>query len=172
MFFIASYTIINSGGNQVGDCNLLLSVISIFLVYNWTRKYQDNIIEHPWKYAYLWFILCIMSTFSPNKCRCHMRKHSCYSQYIAFHKKWNNLIKNGIAFITGCCTFVLPFIIYFNIHNALSDMWYATFLYNIEYAISLSTKCSNRHPFPSHIFYLIQHIHSISIIIRHYGYQL
>lgn len=130
MFFIASYTIINSGGNQVGDCNLLLSVISIFLVYNWTRKYQDSIIEHPWKYAFiygLFFASCLLSRLTNAVAIC--ASILAIVSILVYHKKWNNLIKNSIAFIAGCCTFALPFIIYFNIHNALSDMWYATFLY-------------------------------------------
>lgn len=136
LLFIASYTIINSGGNQVGDCTLLLSVISMFLAYNWSRKYQEGMIEHSCKYAFiygLFFASCLFSRLTNAIATC--ASIIAISSILIFHGKWKNLMKNGIAFIIGCFTFSLPFIIYFSIHNAFSDMWYATFLYNIEYAM-------------------------------------
>lgn len=165
MFFIASYTIINSGGNQVGDCNLLLSVISIFLVYNWTRKYQDSIIEHPWKYAFiygLFFASCLLSRLTNAVAIC--ASILAIASILVFHKKWNNLIINGIAFIAGCFTFALPFIIYFNIHNALSDMWYATFLYNIEYAIHSQPNAVTDTHFPL-IYFTLYNISILSVLL-------
>ncbi len=165
LFFIASYTIINSGGNQVGDCNLLLSVISIFLVYNWTRKYQDSIIEHPWKYAFiygLFFASCLLSRLTNAVAIC--ASILAIASILVFHKKWNNLIINGIAFIAGCFTFALPFIIYFNIHNALSDMWYATFLYNIEYAIHSQPNAVTDTHFPL-IYFTLYNISILSVLL-------
>ena len=165
MFFIASHIIINSGGDQVGDSNLLLSVISIFLVYNWSRKYQDGIIEHPWKYAFiygLFFASCLLSRLTNAVAIC--ASILAIVSILVYHKKWNNLIKNSIAFIAGCCTFALPFIIYFNIHNALSDMWYATFLYNIEYAMHSQPFAITETHFPL-IYFIFYNISILSVLL-------
>lgn len=165
LFFIASHIIINSGGDQVGDSNLLLSVISIFLVYNWSRKYQDGIIEHPWKYTFiygLFFASCLLSRLTNAVAIC--ASILAIVSILVYHKKWNNLIKNSIAFIAGCCTFALPFIIYFNIHNALSDMWYATFLYNIEYAMHSQPFAITETHFPL-IYFIFYNISILSVLL-------
>ncbi len=165
LLFIASYIIINSGGNQVGDCTLLISVISIFLAYNWSRKYQDGIIEHPCKYAFiygLFFASCLLSRLTNAIAIC-----ACIIVIISiliFHRKWKNLIKNSIAFMIGCCTFALPFIIYFSIHNALSDMWYATFLYNIEYAMHSHPDAVTDTHFPL-VYFTLYNISIISVLL-------
>ena len=165
LFFIASYMIINSGGNRVGDCTLLLSVISIFLAYNWSRKYQDGIIEHPCKYAFiygLFFASCLLSRLTNAIAIC--ASIIVIISILVFHRKWKNLIKNSIAFMIGCCTFALPFIIYFSIHNALSDMWYATFLYNIEYAMHSHPDAVTDTHFPL-VYFTLYNISIISVLL-------
>lgn len=165
LLFIASYIIINSGGNQVGDCTLLISVISIFLAYNWSRKYQDGIIEHPCKYAFiygLFFASCLLSRLTNAIAIC--ASIIVIISILVFHRKWKNLIKNSIAFMIGCCTFALPFIIYFSIHNALSDMWYATFLYNIEYAMHSHPDAVTDTHFPL-VYFTLYNISIISVLL-------
>lgn len=165
LLFIASYIIINSGGNQVGDCTLLISVISIFLAYNWSRKYQDGIIEHPCKYAFiygLFFASCLLSRLTNAIAIC--ASIIVIISILIFHRKWKNLIKNSIAFMIGCCTFALPFIIYFSIHNALSDMWYATFLYNIEYAMHSHPDAVTDTHFPL-VYFTLYNISIISVLL-------
>lgn len=168
LLFIASYIIINSGGNQVGDCTLLLSVISIFLAYNWSRKYQDGIIEHPCKYAFiygLFFASCLLSRLTNAIAIC--ASIIVIISILVFHRKWKNLIKNSIAFMIGCCTFALPFIIYFSIHNALSDMWYATFLYNIEYAMHSHPDAVTDTHFPL-VYFTLYNISIISVLLSNF----
>lgn len=135
--FITCYVIINSGGNQVGDCSLLLSTISVFLTYQWSRKFNNgNIILHPYKFSIIYgmyFTLCLLS-------RLTNAMLLCASIFVIFciliyHRQWKNLFQNAIAFILGSCALALPFIVYFYYHHALYDMWYATLLYNIEYAL-------------------------------------
>lgn len=165
MFFIASYMIINSGGNQVGDCNLLLSVISIFLAYNWSSKYQEGTIEHPWTYSFvygLFFASCLLSRLTNAIAICaSILAVACV---LVYHRKWHNLTKNGIAFIVGCCMFSLPFIVYFSIHNALSEMWYATFIYNIEYAMHSHPYGITDTHFPI-IYFTLYNISVISVLL-------
>lgn len=165
LLFIASYIIINSGVNQVGDCTLLLSVISIFLVYNWSRKYQDGMIEHSWKYACiygLFFASCLLSRLTNAMAIC--ASIIAIASILIYHRKWKNLMKNSLSFIIGCCTFSLPFIIYFSIHNALSDMWYATFLYNIEYTIHSHPDAVTDTHFPL-IYFTLYNISIISALL-------
>ncbi len=165
LLFIASYVIINSGGNQVGDCTLLLSVVSIFLAYSWSRIYQDGIIEHPCKYSFiygLFFASCLLSRLTNAIAIC--ASIIAIISILVFHRKWKNLIKNSIAFMIGCCTFALPFVIYFSIHNALSDMWYATFLYNIEYAIHSHPDAVTDTHFPL-IYFTFYNISIISVLL-------
>lgn len=47
------------------------------------------------------------------------------------------LRRNVLNFCAGAATIVLPFVIYFVAHGALSEMIYATFLFNAMYAVSV-----------------------------------
>lgn len=163
--FIASYMIINSGGNQVGDCTLPLSALTIFLTYRWSRNVQDGIISHPWKYAIcygLYFGACLLSRLTNAMVLCSsILVIVCV---LSYHKQWNNLLKNALAFIIGSGIIILPFAIYFGYHHALYDMWYASVVYNFEYALHSHPNAITDTHFPL-LYFTFYNISIIAIII-------
>lgn len=163
--FLASYTIINSGGNQVGDCTLLLSTISVFLTYHWSRKVQDGKTSHPWSFSIIYgmfFASCLFSRLTNSVMLCaSIMVILCI---LIYHKCWKNLLQNALAFMLGSSLIILPFIIYFYWHHALQDMWYATFIYNVEYALHSHPNgvIDTHYPF---IYFVFYNISMVSILI-------
>lgn len=54
VLFLLAYVIDCSGGNQVGDYTLLLSVGSVFCTYRWTLSLDERQYRHPWRYAFVY----------------------------------------------------------------------------------------------------------------------
>ncbi len=52
------------------------------------------------------------------------------------NQEWKNLFQNMGSFIAGCLLILLPFIIYFQMHGILQEMWFGTIGFNIEYLIN------------------------------------
>lgn len=49
-------------------------------------------------------------------------------------RQWRNLGACALSFIGGCSAMVVPFVVYFAVHGALSEMMYGTFLFNVVFA--------------------------------------
>lgn len=56
--------------------------------------------------------------------------------YLLSQKQWKNIGFTLLAGIGGIATPIVPFSIYFWTHGLLSDMWYATLIYNFRYVAS------------------------------------
>ena len=162
---IASYVVINSGGNQVGDCTLLLSAISTLLTYRWSRNVEEGKASHPWIYATIYgmyFASCLFSRLTNAMMLC--ASILIILCVLSYHKYWRNLLYNALAFIAGSSIIALPIIIYFYSHHALQDMWYATFIYNIEYAIHSRPEGVTDTHFPI-LYFVFYNICLVSILI-------
>lgn len=163
--FLACYMIINSGGNQVGDCTLLLSTISVFLIYRWSRNVQEGKVPHPWHFSIIYgifFASCLLSRLTNAMMLCaSILVILCV---LIYHRYWKNLLQNILSFILGSSFIILPFIIYFYLHHALQNMWYATFIYNIEYALHSHPNGVIDTHFPI-IYFIFYNISIVSILI-------
>ena len=59
--------------------------------------------------------------------------------HVIRNKQFKNLLENAFSFILGSLAAVLPFCIYFYQKGCLSDMFYASFTFNVEYATTLQS---------------------------------
>lgn len=55
--------------------------------------------------------------------------------YLVRHHLWHNLLENTIGFVVGFALLFVPFALYFGLHGAFAEMWYAMLEYNVEYAL-------------------------------------
>lgn len=141
--FLLAYIVICSGGNQVGDYTLLLSVASVFCTYRWTLGLQSGVYAHPWRHAFvygLFFSACLLSRMT----NAMVLSASVLAIFVVLvcHRLWRNLLSNVLGFMAGFAVVFVPFAAYFALHGALGEMWYAMFSYNIEYALHSSPESS------------------------------
>lgn len=166
IILLCSYITVCSGGNQVCDYTLLLSALSVFAFYRWTdRAFGTANLDfteagsHHGSLAYdtknhklqssslkvqstklsafvygLFFAASLMS-------RLTNAVWLCVAVFIIFvvlvkNKAWRNLLANIVSFFIGCAVVIVPFTLYFAAHGATDEMWYATLIYNIEYALT------------------------------------
>lgn len=137
--FLMAYVIICSGGNQVGDTNLLLAVWSVFLCYEWSRHLHEGNFSHPWSYAFVYGMFvssCLLSRLTNAMLVVFLI--AAIAIILIWKGLWRNLFANILSFSVGFAVVFLPFAIYFASHNAWDDMWYAMFTYNMEYALHSS----------------------------------
>lgn len=84
---------------------------------------------------------------------------------ILIHKnQWSNLLGNIISGLLGLVTVTFPICFYYYRHNALYDLLYATFLYNLIYA-----KNNTHYPImSSFLYYLVLFMPGICAIVIFY----
>lgn len=137
LLFSAAYIIISSGGNQVGDYTLALSVFTVFCTYRWSVALQQGgVVSHPVRYAFfygLFFAACLLSRLT--NAMVLSTSIMVIVLVLVWHRRWQNLLANAVAFILGFACCFLPFAFYFYAHGAFGEMWYAMFSYNLEYAL-------------------------------------
>lgn len=62
-------------------------------------------------------------------------------------RKWNNVIKNAIAFIFGILLLLVPFLVYFYSKGAMYDFLYGTIIYNMDYLTNSNLKITSLYIF-------------------------
>lgn len=155
--FLGLYIIVNSGGNQVGDYTLLLSVLTVFATYRWCRGVEQKHYAHSKGAACLYgmfFASCLLSRLTNAAVLCS--SIAVVFVVLCYYRQWKNLLANILCFLLGFALIFVPFALYFAWHGAFGDMWYATFLYNIEYALHSGGVKDIKHdtPITSVYFYL------------------
>lgn len=165
VLFLLAYVIDCSGGNQVGDYTLLLSVGSVFCTYRWTLGLEQGRYRHPWRYAFvygLFFSACLLSRLT-NAMVLSMSVLAVLVVLVG-HGLWRNLLANALGFVAGFLVIFVPFAAYFWAHSALGEMWYATFTYNLEYALHSSPINSQDSRFMV-VYYLFYFICLVSTLL-------
>ena len=155
--FLGLYVIVNSGGNQVGDYTLFLSLLTVFATYHWCREAERKHFSHSKVAACLYgifFASCLLSRLTNAAVLCS--SVAVVFIVLCYHRMWKNILCNILWFLIGFALIFMPFAIYFSWHGAFEDMWYATFLYNIEYALHSGYVKDIKHdtPITSIYFYL------------------
>lgn len=131
-----AYIQICSSGNQVGDTNLLIGAWAVFLAFEWTLRIEDGHYDHPWAYAFVYGLFiasCLLSRLTNGMLISAMI--AVVTGVLVWKGLWRNLVANALGFAGGFAAMFLPFALYFAWHGAFGEMWYATFSYNIEYAL-------------------------------------
>lgn len=75
--------------------------------------------------------------------------------FLIFKKEYINIIQNIMAIILGAAILIMPYVLYFYIKDALYDMVYATFIYNIRYSINNSVGLSQIDIIKKYIYMMI-----------------
>ncbi|MBQ7423011.1 MAG: hypothetical protein IJV27_12870 [Prevotella sp.] len=163
---LLSYITICSGGNQVCDYTLLLSAISIFCTYSWAEQFQDTgRPEHSLAYAFAYGLFFSGSFLS----RLSNAAGLCVSVLVVaivlmVFRRWQDLLHNALAFLLGFAVLFVPFAVYFAANGIFGEMWYATFTYNLEYALS-SKSSETIHTTSSFLYSLVYFFSVISVLI-------
>lgn len=164
--FLFSYITICSGGNQVCDYTLLLSVASTFLIYRWVSAVgPSSHTVHPLSYSFIYGLFFAGSLLS----RLSNAVGLCVSIIVivvmlSIYGKWKNIIMNVGSFFVGFLVLFVPFALYFHLHNAIGEMWYAMFTYNVEYALSSDSSETVR-SFSSFIYTVVYFFSVISLFL-------
>lgn len=124
-------------GNLTEEYCLPFLLWSFYFAIKYLRNEKSENKEHKPIYAFLYgitFMICALT-------RVTNAIPLCIVIIVGFvvmirEKQWKLIIKNAIYFIIGALIILLPFIIYFIKVDALYEMIYATFLYNIKYALN------------------------------------
>lgn len=141
LLFFMSYATICSGGNQVADSHLLLTFLSVFFLHQWAERADTNRWFMPWWQATLHGALlsaCLLSRLTD------ALPVVFFLLGIALlwirQRQWRSLLQGSLFLLLGSLCVFLPFALYFAAHRALGEMWYATFTYNVEYALQAAAR--------------------------------
>ena len=121
------------GGNLSEEWSLPFISCSLFLFARYLSVCESHP-EHPRAYAFLHGICFGMIAFI----RVNNAISICIGVlficiYLMLKKQWKNLFSNILFGILGIAAVTLPVCLYFYAKNALSDMVYGVFLYNLKY---------------------------------------
>lgn len=133
LFSIVYLSYSYEGGNLTEEYILPLLCISFYYLFRWVAKNGETL--HSYKYSAIYgvtfgFALMTRLTNAVGVCFAFLFLLFFYS----VKKEWKVVMRNIIAFIIGVLILVIPFVVYFYINNALDELYYATLLFNIEYA--------------------------------------
>jgi hypothetical protein len=165
LFFVLAYVLICSGGNQVGDSNLILAAWAIFLGYEWTLRVDQGNYEHPYASAFVYGMFvssCLLSRLTNAALVLFFIMEVVV--VLIYKRLWKNLLINMLWFFLGFATIFLPFAIYFALNDALDEMWYATFTYNVEYAMHSHLQTDNLSAFYP-LYYVSYFICLIAVLL-------
>ncbi len=133
---LASLSYIYEGGNLTEEYILLPLTLSFYYVFKWINQYEsEHTINHLPQHSIVYGIVLGLSLMT----RLTNALSICTAVFIIivillFHKKYKNLFYNALYFLLGFIITTLPFFLYFHHHQALYEMWKATFLFPIKYA--------------------------------------
>lgn len=145
LFPVFSFAANNVGGNSVAEYLLPLLALSFYLLYNWFDKiqaeYQTEYNRHSAKYAFVYglvvaFSLLTRLTNAVGICAAV----AIITFWLIAKRNFKNLLFNILSFVFGFALLFIPFATYFTYHHAFSEMWYGTFLYNLDYAAASSSE--------------------------------
>lgn len=135
LFTGVSLVINYQGGNFIEEFTLPLLGLSTYFLYKWSLEPKhDGRSWHDPRYAVVYgvvlgFSLMTRLTDALGICGAVL----VIFIYLLIYQQWRNLFLNALYFLGGFFAVVLPFCIYFYAHDALYEMWYGTFIFNLSY---------------------------------------
>lgn len=132
-----------SDGNTVEEYALPFLMGSFYCLYRWGKSVskENTVIYHKpiWAFMYgVTFAFCLLTRVTNAVGMCFGMLVVLF--YLIYHGAWHNIIRNALAFISGCILLIIPFVVYFAYKGALYDLWYGTILYSIKYYENSSFK--------------------------------
>lgn len=132
-----SYLIITYfAGNMTEEYCLPFIIGSLYFNIKFFKEHLNNKGQvHSLKYAVFYgvsFGICFLTRFTNAVSIC--TGILVIAIILIREKRYNELLKNGIAFLLGLGVCVIPFVIYFYSNNAFEQFLDATLFFNIKYA--------------------------------------
>ena len=122
-------------GNLTEEYLLPLLALSFYFFHQWILLASEGRYPHPSSYSFIYGLTLGFSLMT----RATNAIGVCVGVLFVFiilvkHKMWACILRNAATFSTGFLLMVIPFAMYFHLHGALGEMWYATVTYNLSYA--------------------------------------
>ena len=146
-------------GNSVEEYLLPFLVPCLLYMYKWTDSaFIKKEYDHSYKYAFFYGIILAFSLLTRLTNAIGICVGTMLIVIILIKTgKWRNVLFCSLSFICGFCILTIPFVLYFYSKGALYEMWYGSFLFNIEY-VGKSSSIG----FSSSLYSFISHILSYS----------
>lgn len=129
---------IYEGGNLTEEYLLPFLSLSFYLILSWLVRYEKSEeVVHPPLYAVVegaTFALCLFSRLTNALGLC--AAIVVIVVVMVSKKQYAFFLKNIVSFFSGFAIVALPFVSYFWIHGALSDMLNATLVFPFQYAVN------------------------------------
>lgn len=130
-----------SGGNYTEEyCLPFISVCTYFQVKYLMITMEQNILCHKPLHAFIYgasFGICLLTRVTNAITIC--AGTFVIACILLKNRKFKNLFQNASSFIAGALLTVLPFAIYFAIHDLFYDFVNGTLLFNIKYQAQMSS---------------------------------
>lgn len=133
---LAGLAYIYEGGNLTEEYLLFPLSLSFYYILKWTDSYEaGGVVCHPPLQAVTYGVvlgLSLMSRLTNALGLCGAV--GVIALTLLWHREYRNLLSCMAMFVAGFALTTLPFLLYFHHHDALQQMWNATFLFPLEYA--------------------------------------
>ena len=138
--FVFALAQLYGGGNGVEEYLLPFLILGFYAQYKWINTFSsDGKAKHPFIHAALYgFILAFSLLTRLTNALGICAGVAFIGIVLIWKREWKNLAYNIISFVLGFAILFVPFAVYFHMHDAFGEMWYATILFNIEYASNAS----------------------------------
>lgn len=134
VFSCASLTLCTSGGNSVEEYVLPWLMASFYTLLLWLRSPEQRL---PRRYAFLYGLTFGISLLTRLTNALGLAGALLVvGIYLMTRHRWKELRQAIGAFVLGCVLPVVPFLVYFASQQILSDWWYASVAFNMEYVRS------------------------------------
>lgn len=134
-FFLALYSLYEDG-NMVEEFSLPFLLGSFCFQYKWVNDYVKGLdVKHRPLFSLLYgftLAFCLYTRLTNALGICG--GVAFITIVLIVKKQYRNILDNALWFIAGFLLLFLPVALYFYAKGAFYDMWYGTFLYNLNYA--------------------------------------
>lgn len=121
-------------GNLTETWTMPFQLITIYLIVKYYFD-ENNTIEHPPIYMFIHGLCaCIVGFMRPNNAGMWIPFAIVLAWRLFKHKKTTNFFKNLGMLVLGVFTGSLPLLIYGFYYDCMEEMWYGTFLANVQYS--------------------------------------
>lgn len=134
------FCILIEGGNLSEEWSLPMISCSLYFFIKYAVKAKDEP-NHPCRYAFIHGICVgVLAFIRVNNAVSIFAGVLTVGIYLIIQRKWQNILANILSGIAGLAVVAVPVCLYFWSHNALGDMLYGVFAYNLKYAAQRTHK--------------------------------
>ncbi|MBQ6343101.1 MAG: hypothetical protein IJI41_08275 [Anaerolineaceae bacterium] len=134
------FCILMEGGNLSEEWSLPMIGCSLYLLTKYAVNVKDAP-DHPCRNAFIHGICVgLLAFIRINNAVSIFAGVLIVGMYLIIQRKWKNILANILSGVMGLAVVAVPICLYFWRHNALGDMLYGVFSYNLKYAAQRTHK--------------------------------